>query len=230
MSDSSGPGDQDGRAAGLPTHALAPLARPEPMRVRVESALRELIISRQVQPGEHLTEQDLARRLSVSRQPVREALQALELEGWVDLHVGRGAFVHEPTAKEVDQIFAVRGALEAEAARLACPNIDAAAAEVLTGIIRDGWAALEGSHDDVVVDANARFHLQIAALAGNAVLLGFLEALDQRIRWYFTPLARVRGADSWKEHERILDALHRDEPGRAAELMRQHTENTRAAY
>jgi len=200
------------------------------MRVQVESALRELIISRQVQPGEHLTETDLANRLTVSRQPVREALQALEREGWVDLHVGRGAFVHKPTANEVDQVFAVRGALEAEAARLACANVGADAASRLAEIIQEGWVALDGSHDDAVVDANARFHRQIAALAGNSVLLGFLESLDQRIRWYFTPLARVRGADSWNEHEHILDALRRDDPDRAAALMRQHTENTRAAY
>jgi len=200
------------------------------MRVQVESALRELIISRQVQPGEHLTETDLANRLTVSRQPVREALQALEREGWVDLHVGRGAFVHKPTANEVDQVFAVRGALEAEAARLACANVDADAASRLTEIIQEGWVALGGSQDDALVDANARFHRQIAALAGNSVLLSFLESLDQRIRWYFTPLARVRGADSWNEHERILDALRHDDPERAAALMRQHTESTRAAY
>ena len=76
---------------------VEPLRRPGPLRQGVQEALRELIISRTLAPGQHLVESELADRLDVSRGPVREALQALHARGWVDMRPGRGAFVHEPT-------------------------------------------------------------------------------------------------------------------------------------
>ena len=70
-------------------HAQAE-TRPAPLRERVYEALLELIITRALQPGQHLVESELAAHLGVSRQPVREALQRLNTEGWVDLRPGAG--------------------------------------------------------------------------------------------------------------------------------------------
>ncbi|MET8160729.1 GntR family transcriptional regulator [Sphaerisporangium sp. NPDC005289] len=102
--------------------AAAKIARPVPLRESVFEALLELIISGSLRPGRHLAESELAEMLGVSRQPIREALQLLSGEGWVDLFPGHGAFVHALTAKEADQLLAVRTLLEAEAARLAARN------------------------------------------------------------------------------------------------------------
>src|SRR3954463_8206568 len=93
--------------------------RPVPLRERVYQAIQDLIISRRLAPGQHLVESELAEILGVSRQPVREALQWLNNEGWVDLRPGYGAFVHAPTDAEVDELLAVRSVLEGESARLA---------------------------------------------------------------------------------------------------------------
>lgn len=57
-----------------------------------------------------------------SRQPVREALQRLDTEGWFDLRPAQDAFVHQPIEEEADQPLSVRTLLEAEAARLAAAN------------------------------------------------------------------------------------------------------------
>lgn len=209
---------------------LGRLHRPEPVRVAVQTALRELIISRTYQAGQHLTEAEVARRLSVSRLPVREALQALHAEGWVDLHVGRGAFVHTPTAREVNDVFGVRGVLEEEATRMATPRVTEETLTELRDICRDGRRSLADGRVDDVVAANARFHRTISGCADNTVLSSFLASLDQRVRWYFTPLVRDRGAASWDEHDQIIDALQRRDAKRAGALMRRHTENTRAAF
>jgi DNA-binding GntR family transcriptional regulator len=211
-------------------NVLGRLPRQEPVRVQVQAALRELIISRTYSAGEHLTESELVRRLQVSRLPVREALQALHAEGWVDLYVGRGAFVHTPTPREVNEVFAVRGALEEEAARMATPRVTGDNLDELRGICREGRKVLEGGQFDDVVAANARFHRTISAFADNTVLSSFLAALDQRVRWYFTPLVRGRGVASWDEHDQIIDAMELGDAERAGALMRRHTENTRAAY
>ena len=96
--------------------------RPVPLREHVYQAMQELIISRRLAPGQHLVESELAQMLGVSRQPVREALQWLNNEGWVDLRPGYGAFVHPPTPEEADQLLAVRSLLESESARLAAKH------------------------------------------------------------------------------------------------------------
>jgi DNA-binding GntR family transcriptional regulator len=219
--------DRQGERAAEP--ALRPLQRPEPVRVQVQTALRELIIARTYEPGQHLVESEVARRLQVSRLPVREALQALHLEGWVDLHTGRGAFVHTPTTREVNEVFAVRGCLEEEATRLATPVMTTERLHMLREICREGRSLPPSPHDQAVVAANARFHRTISDSAENTVLSDFLASLDQRVRWYFTPLVRHRGATSWDEHEQIIEALARGDADTAGLLMRRHTENTRRA-
>lgn len=82
---------------GLPHESIPKLERPGSVRQQVYEALLELITSRTLHPGQHLVESELAGHLGVSRQPVREALQRLNTEGWVDLRPAQGAFVHEPT-------------------------------------------------------------------------------------------------------------------------------------
>ena len=91
-----------GSAVPAPT-VRAPLERPAPLREAAYDALVEMIITRELQPGQHLVENELAVQLGVSRQPVREALQRLQSEGWVDLRRALGAFVHVPTDAEADQ-------------------------------------------------------------------------------------------------------------------------------
>ena len=85
------------------------LKRPEPLRESVYEALTEMIIGGSLQPGQHLVEVQLAGMLGVSRQPIREALQRLRNEGWVDMRPGFGATVHIPDEDEVDQLLARPG-------------------------------------------------------------------------------------------------------------------------
>src|ERR1044072_7714097 len=88
--------------------APPPVQRPAPLREAVYEALVEMIVTRELAPGQHLVENELAAHLGVSRQPVREALQRMQTEGWVDLRPALGAFVHVPTEDEADQLLAAR--------------------------------------------------------------------------------------------------------------------------
>jgi DNA-binding GntR family transcriptional regulator len=187
---------------------LSPVDRPGPLRHRVQNALRELIIMRSLEPGQHLVESELAQRLNVSRGPVREALQALQAQGWVDLRPGRGAFVHDPSDVEASEVFAVRAALESEAA---------------------GLAAADGDESDVVA-ANSALHLRIAELSGIHLLCDYIGSVDLRVRWFYKPLVRTRGTASWDEHERLIAALESGDRAKAAGVMRWHTEQTLRAY
>ncbi|WP_406005855.1 GntR family transcriptional regulator [Streptomyces sp. NBC_00637] len=217
-------------STGLPQGAVPKLERPGPLRDRVYEALLELITTRALQPGQHLVESELATHLGVSRQPVREALQRLNTEGWVDLRPAQGAFVHEPTEDEADQLLTVRTLLEAEAARLAAAHADKAGIEALDEILAQGMLAVASDDVDTAVALNARFHAKVIDLAGNAVLAELAAQVDRRVRWYYTPIARQRGHQSWIEHRDLIAAIAARDEQLATRLMREHTEHTRRSY
>ncbi|MFD0804035.1 GntR family transcriptional regulator [Streptomonospora algeriensis] len=207
-----------------------PVQRPAPLRDSVYETLLELITRRRLPPGRHLVENELAEQLGVSRQPVREALQRLSNEGWVDLRPGYGAFVHQPSESEADQLLAVRSLLETEAARLAAGATPPEGIERLWALWRAGVEGLERGDTDTMVDSNAALHHCIVESAGNKVLEGLAGQVAQRVRWYHGLVVQRRGRESWEEHEAIIEAIEAGDQERAAALMREHTEATRVAY
>jgi DNA-binding GntR family transcriptional regulator len=210
--------------------SIRPLEKLPPLRQRVYNSLVELIIYGTLAPGEHLVEADIANRLGTSRIPVREALQLLHRDGWVDLRPRQGAFVHQPTIREVDDVFRVRTLLEAESARLAAVHADGAVVRKLHRVLESGAKALAGGDERELVKLNSRFHALVADVADNQILTGLIARLDKRIRWYFAPVARSRGAESWREHRAITDAIAAADQDAAAAAMRTHAELTQAAY
>ncbi|MFE3518622.1 GntR family transcriptional regulator [Streptomyces sp. NPDC059166] len=217
-------------SAGLPQGSVPRLERPGPLRERVYEALLELITTRALSPGQHLVESELAGHLGVSRQPVREALQRLNTEGWVDLRPAQGAFVHEPTEEEADQLLSVRTLLEAEAARLAAANSGPAGIEALEELCAQGERAVAADQVDLAVATNAAFHAKVMELAGNVVLSELAAQVGRRVRWYYTPVARQRGSRSWIEHRELIAAIAAGDQERATAVMREHTEHTRRTY
>lgn len=204
--------------------------RPTPLRESVYEALTEMIIDGTLERGRHLVEVELAGMLGVSRQPVREALQRLNNEGWVDLRPGFGAMVHVPAEDEVDQLLAARAALESESARLAARNPDKDAVAKLKDLCKIGASLQESGDIDGAVRTNGELHGLITQMSGNRFLVDFAGQVDRRVRWYYTPVAPVRGAASWREHSRLVKAISDGDEDKAAQIMREHTEHTRKAY
>ncbi|MDH2428162.1 GntR family transcriptional regulator [Sphaerisporangium sp. TRM90804] len=215
----------------LASQGAAPkIARPVPLRESVFEALLELIVTGHLRPGQHLAESELAELLGVSRQPIREALQLLSGEGWVDLYPGQGAFVHAPTVEEADQLLAVRALLETESARLAARHRDDEGVKRLRALCDEGHAAVEADDVDGAVAANSELHALVTALSGNKVLAELAAQVSRRVRWYHTPVARRRGHASWEEHKALIEAIAARDEDRAAQIMRDHTEHTRRSY
>jgi DNA-binding GntR family transcriptional regulator len=194
----------------------------------VFDAIAEMVIRRELEPGQHLSEADLAQTLGVSRQPIREALQQLQTEGWVNLRPGQGAFVHVPTPKETDDLLAVRVALEAESAReAALTRADADIAKLWT-LWQHGTEVAAKGDREAMVAANADLHAYIMSIGGNAVLAELGRVVDRRVRWHYTPIAVVRGAQSWAEHAELIHAIAEGDADKAASIMREHTGRTRS--
>jgi len=198
--------------------------------VSVYEALTEMIIDGSLHRGQHLVEVELAAMLGVSRQPVREALQRLHNEGWVDLRPGFGATVHVPAEDEVDQLLAARVAIEAESARLAARNRTKESVAQLRELCRVGVACLDAGDIDGAVRTNGELHHLVSEMSGNRFLIDFAAQVDRRVRWYYTPVAQVRGHAAWREHTRLVKAIADGDEDRAAQVMRAHIEFTRKAY
>lgn len=200
------------------------------MRERVYAALERLIIEGDLAPGEHLVETELARELGVSRGPVREALQTLSRDGWVELRPRLGAFVRQPSESEVVEFFQVRALLEGECARLAAANVTASAVVRARELLADGWSAVALEEERALVAANAALHAFITELAGNATLCELTERLQKRSQWYFRPVSVARSRDAWVEHEAVVDAIVDGDADRAAACLRAHVQETQRAY
>jgi DNA-binding GntR family transcriptional regulator len=219
-----------GSGTAMGTTGVSPLQRPAPLRESVHEALTQMIIAGRLEPGQHLVEVELAKLLGVSRQPVREALQRLHNEGWVDLRPGFGAVVHVPAEDEVDQLLRARTVLESESARLAAARVTDEAISDLREICTTGSSLVKKGDIEGAVRANAEFHRYIAELSGNRFLADFAAQVDRRVRWYYTPVAPARGQASWREHTRVVNALADGDEDRSATVMREHTERTRRTY
>lgn len=205
------------------------LAPPQLLRERVYEAIEASIVSGALQPGHHLREDDLARQLGVSRNPVREALQRLMHEGLVDHRQSRGIFVHVPTMTEVEEVFVVRALLEGECARLAAQNATAEAIRDLEDLLERGSRAVERKEADRLLELNEEFHGVLLDLAHNSLMSSMMVSLRRRIRWYFAGVVVQRSERSWDQHRAMYEAIKAGDGETAAQLMREHVRHTGSA-
>lgn len=200
------------------------------LRTLVFERLRQLIMSGALKRGSHVSEPDLAEKLGISRGPVREALQMLHRDGWVELRPRQGAFVRNPPPHEVDDFFKVKGLLEAEAAGLAATNATEQDIEALEELLPPGDRAVADNDAEQITELSTRFHLRIAKASGNAILSEMLESLERRLRFYFLLVSGVRNQESWEEHAAVVAALKRGDADTAARVMREHSDATHGSY
>lgn len=184
----------------------------------VTSALRELIVRGEFEPGTRLRQRDLAARFGVSATPVREALRRLETEGLIHYDLHRGATVIEATVGVRDENFQIRAALEALAARMAASRITAQELDDLQALHREMEAAK--SNDADVMDINRRFHFKIYEAARSPTLLALLRLLWQSLPQESQVSRPV--SESIRQHARILVALGNRLPDAAESLTREH--------
>jgi DNA-binding GntR family transcriptional regulator len=203
----------------------------QPLREQVYMRLQELMISRTFAPGDHLVEEALARRLGVSRGPVREALQRLQRDGWVTLRPRRGAFVSRPTPQQVLEFFEARELLEGAATRLAARRITPEGGAALLRLCDEAVEDLRrGSSPEHMAAQTARFHLMVLRGSGNHLLEDLGHQLSARSRWFFTPLVADRAPRGWVEHRRIASRIAAGRAEEAAAAMQAHIEGSRLAY
>ncbi|NNF24859.1 MAG: GntR family transcriptional regulator [Rhodobacteraceae bacterium] len=190
----------------------------------IASELENMILEAKFNDGERLDEVQLADRFSVSRTPIREALQRLAQSGLVEQIPRRGVFVRQPGAIELLEMFEVMGELEAACARLAAVRITDEALEELAHTNARCEAVVAAQDAERYYAENERFHRIIYKQSGNGFLEGETMRLQRRLKPFRRLQLRLRGRlrQSMSEHESIVTALTNGDADAAAELMRNH--------
>jgi DNA-binding GntR family transcriptional regulator len=188
--------------------------------------LREAILSGVLLPGERLGEEYLAKLFERSRTPVREAILRLEIERLAERSAGRGFVVGRITRDEVLEVYAVRGALDALAARLAAHGILPAELDQLrwlNGQLREAAAERDYAR---MLDLNMEFHEAVCRASRNALLLQFVRQIHDWVRRFpqstFAYKGRAEAAND--EHDQLIAALAKGDSERAEGLARAHME------
>jgi DNA-binding GntR family transcriptional regulator len=205
----------------------------QPLRDVVTAELRRRILAGELAPGERLVEDRLAELLGVSRNPVREAIRVLATEGLVEVTPRRGAAVSRLSEAEAEELFDVRMALEALAARLAARKA-VAAGSTSTARLREVLDAARTATADVrldeVADLNTEFHAAVAEAAGNAYLSLVLEPMLRRAQWLFQQTAQTRAPHSWSEHVSLYEAIAAGDEAEAEARAMAHVAAARRSY
>jgi DNA-binding FadR family transcriptional regulator len=205
---------------------------------QISSQLRTLILDGEFPVGSRLpAERNLAVQLGVSRPSLREALIALEVEGYIEVRMGSGIYVCEPPSPSSGgfdlsgeegplELIRARAVVEGEIAAIAAktgrkPQFDA---------VEEAIEMMEAAASAGVtpIDADRLFHLRIAEATGNSVLVGVVGRLfDARLGPLFDQLhSHFETPEVWAqaiaEHREVLKALRAKDPALARAAIQKH--------
>ena len=224
--------------AGVSAPVVRRVDRPVPQQARITRAeelrlqLADEIVRGALAPGAPLDETDIARRFSVSRTPVREALRQLAASGLVDARAHRGAVVARPTLDRLNGMFEAMAELEALCAGLAAERMPAVERARLEAIHEELRFLSHAGNPERFHEVNERFHNAIYAGSQNDYIAEMTLATRVRVqpfrRAQFRNLGRL--AKSHLEHDRVVLAILRGDRAGAAGAMRVHIMKVREEY
>lgn len=174
----------------------------------VEERVRQAILSGDLQAGSRIDQIQLAEDLNVSLVPVREALKALEAEGFVQILPRRGAFVTATSIADMEDLYFARSLLEGQAAYHAADNLDGTDLLRLHELMGEMDRALNSHDYHAFMEANREFHFRIYAAAHSRHLVNLIDGLwdlAERYRYRYVFL-KNQAAIIQAEHQQILDA------------------------
>lgn len=191
----------------------------------IYNKLKEAIRKKQILPKRQLVETTLAKKFGVSRTPVRQALKRLELEGYIIMVPNKGAFLAQPSLKEINDIFETRIVLEKKIISLASEKVYPKGMEELEETIKD--EAQTYIEQDIVKYnyINKNFHLILAKLSGNTVLYKYMQDIFINIERFFSFYSFInekKPPPSINAHKDIIRLITKKEQALAEQLMEEH--------
>jgi GntR family transcriptional regulator, rspAB operon transcriptional repressor len=206
------------------------LDRRRPMRDQIYPLIRDLILTGEIKPGDAIDEKSIALQLNISRTPVREAVKKLSDEHLVDVVAQSGTRAARIDAKEIEQAYLIRRALEIETSANAAPRMNDTHAENLNDILKLHERAIEQRKFVNAIAIDDNFHRYIADIAELPRLWHMIEiskAHLDRCRHMMLPRTGEAAA-TLEQHRTIIRALNTRKPEAASEAMQNHLESSYA--
>lgn len=202
----------------------------EPLRIvlgdQVKQYVIQAIMSGEFKPGDRVVASALARQLGVSQAPVREAIRDLVLLGFLETEPFKGPSVRSFSARELYEVYTVRAALEALAARLAAVCLTEADVTTLRETLDEMIRAAQERDEDRMTRLDNKFHETILHISDNKLLMQLWQTLQ--FGYWTLVTARISSFDLEelaRRHEALLNALETRDPQIAMLAMQHHIED-----
>lgn len=200
-----------------------------PLAFTVYNELKKGIVTCTFLPGDSLHEADLAERFSVSKTPVREALNLLRREGLIESFPRHGYRVSGVTVKDVYDVYQLRLMLEPAAGALAAKSMDGGTLEELKSLSRIEYVHGDPESYADFLQANRRFHTLVARATGNQRLAEVVERLLEEMERFFRLGLDASDAsgEMVHEHEDLVHAIETGNSEAAEKITREQIEASR---
>ena len=177
-----------------------------------------MIIAGELPAGSAIRQEELAERFQVSRMPVRQALDILAAEGWVDQRPHRGAVIRALDADDALELFEIRASLEALAIERSFPRLSD---EQIAGIVRAGRTMLDDDGGSPLL--HQAFHVALYGAAGPRLLRLVMRELEAARRYLqFESGALAVFDQDRSEHEALIAAAQARDVAAGIEIIRAH--------
>lgn len=197
----------------------------ETLPSKIYRILREAIIKGQLQPGERLVQDELAKTLNVSRMPIREAIKQLAAEGYVTVEPHKGAVVKQFTIHELEEIYFLRAKFEPMAA---AESLKTMSPQLVTQLRELNDKMKKTDDTDEYVQLNIQFHHLLIKDCPWGKLNNIIENLWTGFPQQTPHLLPNQIATSISEHDLMVEALANNNIEFTCQLLEQHI--TRAKY
>jgi DNA-binding GntR family transcriptional regulator len=201
------------------------------LRDQIYEIIREMILRREIEPGQKIVEEELAGKIGVSRTPLREALCRLENEGIINFIPRRGAFVRELTRETLIEVLELREVLEGLVTRLAVEYMDGDTLAELQKCLDDIHNTPDhGAHLIKYTHADETFHKLLLSVCPNRMLKSSMSTINMHLQFIRirTVVIPDRAKKTVEEHYQILAAIQQKDADLAETLMRKHIASVRS--
>lgn len=190
---------------------------------RVYDQVKAMVVSYEFKPGERLNEGDIAKRLGVSRTPLREALNRLNTEGFLRSAPYKGFFCRELDAHEIFDLYELRKSLEISSVKLAISRATDDDIHALMSFL-DATGPDPGERTAVEqVELDEVFHERLMAMSNNAEMLRILRNVNARIRFVrWIDMDRINRSNTQAEHRAVLVGLKERDEQSCVAILEKH--------
>jgi len=212
------------RVLDSPMESLAPQPR---IVEQVYKAILDAICDGRLAPGERLTQESVAKKLDVSRQPVGQALLLLKQQKFLSEAGRRGLMVAPLDRQFMRWIYELRLGIEPIAASLAARSATVEKLHVGEQLVAKGRHAVATGNLGELIDADMEFHMLLYELSGNGLFVDLMSDLWNHLRRSMREMLQQGEyrAAIWHEHDQVLHAIATRNAEGAAALARAHLQN-----